>query len=64
MYADSQLCATGLKLPSFPEHTVRVEYATEHRCGVAVSGPGLTDAISGTDPLKDGLPLQVILWCR
>ena len=38
-----------------------VRYATEHRCGVAVSGPGLSDAISGTDPLKDNLPLQV---CR
>ncbi len=23
------------------------------RCGVAVAGPGLTDAVTGTDPLKD-----------
>lgn len=36
-----------------------VRYATEHRCGVVVRGPGLSDAISGTDPLKDGLPLRV-----
>lgn len=34
-----------------------VKYATEHRCGVAVSGPGLCDDVTGTDPLKDRLPL-------
>lgn len=28
-------------------------YATEHRCGVVVSGPGLCGNISGSDPLKD-----------
>lgn len=49
----------GLALPGFPEHAVSVRYATEHRCGVAVRGPRLSDAISGTDPLKDGRPLQV-----
>jgi hypothetical protein len=49
----------GLALPSFPEHAVSVRYATEHRCGVAVRGPRLSDAITGTDPLKDGRPLQV-----
>ena len=47
----------GLRLPGFPELEVRVRYATEHRCGVVVSGPGLSDQISGTDPLRDGLPL-------
>lgn len=52
-------CNAGVKLPSFPELTVHAKYATEHRCGIAVSGPGLTDNISGTDPLKDNLPLQV-----
>jgi len=53
------LCAAldGMSLPSFPEHTVAVQYATEHRCGVCIRGPGLTDAVSGTDPLKDNLPL-------
>lgn len=51
-------CA-GLRLPSFPEHAVSVRYATEHRCGVAVRGPGLSDAVSGTDPLRDNLPLRV-----
>ncbi|KAB1211081.1 2,3-bisphosphoglycerate-independent phosphoglycerate mutase [Morella rubra] len=30
-----------------------VRYATEHRCGVVVKGPGLSGNISGTDPLKD-----------
>ncbi|MEW5299605.1 MAG: hypothetical protein WDW38_004353 [Sanguina aurantia] len=55
------LCAAldGLALPSFPQHTVSVKYATEHRCGIAVSGPGLSDSVSGTDPLKDDLPLMV-----
>jgi len=48
----------GLRLPSFPEHHVRVQYATEHRCGVVVAGPNLNDSISGTDPLRDNLPLQ------
>eukprot|EP00854_Cymbomonas_tetramitiformis_P009161 gene9161-10859_t len=50
----------GIALPSFPEHTVSVKYATEHRCGVCVRGPGLTDNITGTDPLKDKLPLQEV----
>jgi len=53
------LCAflTGISLPSFSQHRVDVQYATEHRCGVRVRGPGLTDNISSTDPLKDNLPL-------
>lgn len=50
----------GLILPSFPQHAVSVQYATEHRCGVVVRGPGLTDQVSGTDPLRDNLPLQVV----
>jgi 2,3-diphosphopglycerate-independent phosphoglycerate mutase len=54
------LCAAldGLHVPGYPQHSVMVKYATEHRCGVVVRGPRLTDAISGTDPLKDNLPLQ------
>jgi 2,3-diphosphopglycerate-independent phosphoglycerate mutase len=54
------LCAAldNLQVPGYPEHTISVKYATEHRCGVVVRGPGLTDTISGTDPLKDNLPLQ------
>lgn len=41
------------------QHRVSVKYATEHRCGVVVRGPGLTDQIGGTDPLRDNLPLLV-----
>ena len=51
--------STGVSLPSFPDLTVKAKYATEHRCGVVVSGLGLSDDVSGTDPLKDNLPLQV-----
>jgi len=47
----------GLTLPNFPGYSVTVKYATEHRCGVRVSGPGLSNQITGTDPLKDNLPL-------
>ncbi|KAL9271323.1 2,3-bisphosphoglycerate-independent phosphoglycerate mutase-like protein [Drosera capensis] len=49
------LCAAldRMRLPSFPEYEVRVRYATEHRCGVVLKGPGLSGNISGTDPLKD-----------
>ncbi len=48
----------GLKVPGFDgQYTIFVQYATEHRCGVVIRGPGLTDAIKGTDPLKDNLPL-------
>lgn len=50
------LCAAldGTPLPGWPEHSVSVRYATEHRCGVVVHGPGLSGNVSGTDPLKDG----------
>lgn len=41
-------------LPSFPEHKIAVKHAIDHRCGVRVRGPNLTDSITGTDPLKDG----------
>ncbi|KPI85116.1 2 3-bisphosphoglycerate-independent phosphoglycerate mutase-like protein [Leptomonas seymouri] len=56
-------------------HTIKVQYATEHRCGVALSGGRsivhadgttevlgmLSDKITGTDPLKDG---RVLLHCK
>lgn len=49
------LCAAidGIRLDDFPEYQVSVQYATEHRCGVRVRGPNLSDNITGTDPLKD-----------
>ncbi|RCH92040.1 hypothetical protein CU097_008284 [Rhizopus azygosporus] len=50
-----------VKLPSFPHHQVTVQYAIEHRCGVRVRGPGLTDTITGTDPLKDN---KLLIHCE
>ncbi|KPA85195.1 putative mitochondrial 2,3-bisphosphoglycerate-independent phosphoglycerate mutase [Leptomonas pyrrhocoris] len=56
-------------------HTIKMQYATEHRCGVALSGARrvlhadgtsaqvlgmLSDKITGTDPLKDG---RLLLHC-
>jgi len=52
-----------VNLPSFPDLVVKAKYATEHRCGIVISGPGLSDEVSGTDPLKDNLPLQVRCCC-
>ncbi|KAL7746008.1 hypothetical protein RI367_008686 [Sorochytrium milnesiophthora] len=49
----------GIDLRGYPEHQVAVKYATEHRCGVRVRGPGLSDAITGTDPLVNDRPLRV-----
>lgn len=48
----------GTVLPSFPNHEIMVKKATEHRCAVRVRGPNLSCDITGTDPLKDHLPLQ------
>lgn len=47
----------GLQIPGFPEVQVSVVYATEHRCAVRIRAPGLSDKISGTDPIHDGLDL-------
>ncbi|CUG87924.1 2,3-bisphosphoglycerate-independent phosphoglycerate mutase, putative [Bodo saltans] len=46
----------GVPLEHGP-HVIRVTYATEHRCGVVITGDFLSDHISGTDPLTDGLRL-------
>lgn len=32
----------GLKVPGFPDHSVECMHATEHRCGVKISGPNLS----------------------
>lgn len=42
------------------EYQAAVMYATEHRCGVRIRGPHLTDRITGTDPLKDNRPLASV----
>ena len=47
---------TGMAIPGYPEHSVEFKYATEHRCGVKVSGPRLSHRITGNDPLKDNKP--------
>ncbi|GMF32768.1 unnamed protein product [Phytophthora fragariaefolia] len=54
-----ELCSflDGLTLPEFPGLVVATKYATEHRCGIVFKGPGLCDKMTGTDPLKDHLPL-------
>ena len=55
------LCAAldGVVLEGHPGVAVRVRHATEHRAGVVLSAAGgLSDAVTGTDPLKDGLRLR------
>ena len=44
---------TGIPIPDYPDHSIEVKYATEHRCSVKVSGPRLSNVITGNDPLKD-----------
>ena len=44
-------------LPEFPLHSVRIYHQKKHRCIVVISGPQLSSDITGTDPLKDNLPL-------
>ena len=48
-----------LELPGFEQYVVKCEYATEHRCGLKVTGKGLSSLVTGTDPLKDNKPLAV-----
>ena len=47
----------GIKIPEFPEVDVSIVYATEHRCAVRIRAPGMSDRITGTDPIHDNLPL-------
>jgi 2,3-diphosphopglycerate-independent phosphoglycerate mutase len=49
-----------LELPGYPDYKVSCEYATEHRCGLKVSGPGMTYHITGQDPLVDNRPLPKV----
>ena len=44
---------SGIPIPGYPDHSVEAKYGTEHRCGFRVRGPGLSNAITGNDPLKD-----------
>ena len=47
-----------LKIPGFDGYIVKCEYATEHRCGLKVTGKDLSSLITGTDPLKDNKKLS------
>ena len=47
----------GLQVPGFENYTISVKHATEHRCGLKITGPRLTQKIEGTDPLVDNKPL-------
>lgn len=50
-----------IKIPGYEEYKVQCEYATEHRCGLKVTGKGLSSLITGTDPLKDN---KLLLKCK
>jgi len=50
-----------MRVPGYENHYITVLHATEHRCGVKLSGPNLSDEITGTDPLKDNLPLRKVV---
>jgi 2,3-diphosphopglycerate-independent phosphoglycerate mutase len=47
-----------VQLPSFPDIQIDVKYAVEHRCGVRLRGAQLSDAVTDTDPLRDGCVLR------
>jgi 2,3-diphosphopglycerate-independent phosphoglycerate mutase len=49
----------GIKIPEYPEVDVRIVYATEHRCAVRIRAPGMSDRITGTDPIHDDKPLEL-----
>ena len=50
----------GMRIPGYPEHYITAMHATEHRCGIKITGPNLSNAITGTDPLKDNLKLREV----
>lgn len=49
----------GMKIPGFDDYSVECQYATEHWCGLKISGPNLSTLISELDPLKDNKPMGV-----
>eukprot|EP00761_Pharyngomonas_kirbyi_P010124 gb/GECH01010142.1/.p1 GENE.gb/GECH01010142.1/~~gb/GECH01010142.1/.p1 ORF type:complete len:443 (+),score=105.66 gb/GECH01010142.1/:1-1329(+) len=51
----------GIKIKGYEDYEVAVKYSTEHRCGIRLRGPHLSNNITGTDPLRDNLEL---LTCR
>ena len=49
----------NIKIEGFEEYKVSAKHATEHRIGLKISGPGLSNKVSDTDPLVDNKPLLV-----
>lgn len=50
-------------IPGFPDHKISVKHATEHRCGLKITGPRLTQQVEGTDPLVDNKKLlKSLAW--
>lgn len=52
-----------IKIPGFEDYYIRAMHATEHRCGIKISGGkegSLTSKITGNDPLKDNLKLRKV----
>lgn len=47
----------GIVIPGFEGYQVTAKHATEHRIGLKISGPHLSNQITDTDPLVDGKPL-------
>ena len=50
----------GMVIPGYEEYIVSCSHATEHRCGLKVSGPGLSYHITGQDPLHDDKPMMMV----
>lgn len=50
----------GMIIPGFEDYKVSCSWATEHRCGIKVSGPGLSYHITGQDPLHDNKPVMKV----
>jgi 2,3-diphosphopglycerate-independent phosphoglycerate mutase len=48
----------GIKIPEYSEVDVNIVYATEHRCAVRIRAPGMSDRITGTDPIHDDRPIE------
>lgn len=49
----------GMSIPGYENYSVTIKHATEHRVGLKVSGPGLSNEITDTDPLTDNNLLKV-----
>lgn len=50
-----------MKVKGFENYYIRAKHATEHRCGVKITGgKELSSNITGTDPLKDNLKLRKV----